>query len=105
VPDDDILRVERFGGGSYDRPGRWMRANICRACATRVVATATQGHDQNSRYGIHTLRRHLRLPSISLYRDSAPHAFARFEIEAFGQPTVCVSCGRSEGDAVHITAV
>jgi hypothetical protein len=101
VPDEEILHVKRFSGGSYNRSGRWMPANICRECATRLVATATSGLDQHERYGVNTLRLHLHLPRVSIYKDPEPHSFVRFEIESYGQPTVCVSCGRHEAHVVH----
>jgi hypothetical protein len=101
VPDEEILRVQRFGGGDYNRSGRWMNANICRACATRVVATATPGREEHERYGVNTLRLNLGLPRISIYRNPEPHPFARFEIETYGQRTACVTCGRHDSDVAH----
>ena len=101
VQEEEILHVKRMGGGNYNRPSRWQKANICRACATRVVATATPGHESSDRYSVSTLRFALGLPRAYVYRDPEPHPFVRFQIEAYGQRTVCVNCGRGEGGLTH----
>ncbi|WP_251151534.1 hypothetical protein [Cellulosimicrobium sp. Marseille-Q4280] len=35
---DPALSVQRFGGGSYKRPGRFYPTTICETCAIRAIA-------------------------------------------------------------------
>ena len=51
----DTTHVQRFGGGTYRRAGRWYNTQVCEECAERLLAQATAGHRTTSRFSVFSL--------------------------------------------------
>lgn len=49
-----VVSIQRYGGGTYRRPGRWYRTSICRECVEQqapYAAQVTHAGGTTSRYG------------------------------------------------------
>ena len=55
VPEDLTFVAMRFGGGAYNRAGRYYKTRVCADCAAWLIATATPGYSDNNRWGLSSL--------------------------------------------------
>lgn len=52
-----VRRVQRYGGGSYKRGGRWYWGGLCRDCCDDVLRYASETSRKAEGYDVATLRR------------------------------------------------
>jgi len=50
---DDFLPARRFGGGGYNRPGRYYDSSICPSCVIELVAGAANSRGHNNSGAMH----------------------------------------------------
>jgi hypothetical protein len=60
VPEEETFIVKRFGGGSYNRAGRYYRTRVCADCAAWMIAVSYPGADRYDRWNIGRLEFGLR---------------------------------------------
>ena len=55
VPEDFAFVASRFGGGAYNRAGRYYKTRVCADCAAWLIATATAGYFDSNRWSLSSL--------------------------------------------------
>lgn len=55
----DTQYASHFGGGGYNRGGRYYSSQICRACIEDLLSYESEGHNMVSQWDVRSLKRAL----------------------------------------------